>query len=175
MAQGHANVLGGSYEGSIVDDRFQGAGKYTAPDDKGAYIGGFHNGQFHGEGTMYVKGGKFVGLWEQGKLVKGGFVFDDGLEHRPVDRKFWEYCSEEDPRFYCEMKEGLPLGEHLRYETAAGAITARLPPGCYDTLDGGYYDPKKLSICSLDTQEPVRMVDKDEKEWILRSCRVANR
>jgi hypothetical protein len=168
----HAGLMHGEYDGELVDGRFQGRGTYTLPEGKGKYIGEFFNNEFHGEGTMYIKGGKYLGTWEKGRLVKGNFVFDDGLAHRPVDRKFWEYCSEEDPRFYCEILEGHQPGKTLKYETALGHNTTRLPPGCYDTLDNGYYDPKKLSICSLETMEPTRMVDKEEKEWILRSCRV---
>jgi hypothetical protein len=168
----HGGLLSGEYEGELVDGRYQGQGVYTLP-DKGKYVGGFHNGEFSGDGTMYVKGGKFVGVWEKGCLVKGGYVFDDKLMHRQVDRKFWEYCSEEDPRFYCEINEGLPLGEPLKYDTANGDRPVRLPPGSYDTLDGTFYDSKKLSICSLETMEPIRMVEKEEKEWILRNCRVA--
>ena len=174
VAQQHAQLLSGSYDGDLMENgRYHGTGTYTC--DRGKYVGQFVNGEMSGEGTMFVTGGKFVGTWLNGKMVKGNFVFEDGLAHRAVDRKFWEYCSEEDPRFYREHKEGLALGKDLLYETSEGPVTKRIPPGTYDTGDNGYYDPKKLSICSLETMEPVRMVDKDEKEWILRCCRVGRK
>ena len=169
MAGHHADLgLTGVYEGAMVDGRYHGHGTLKYPG--GTYTGDFRNGELHGEGVLVLKEGKFEGSWERGKLCKGSFVFPDGLQHRPVDMKHWPYCSPEDPRFHCEIKEGLALGEPLRYETQAGAHTLRLPAGCYDTVDG-YYDPKRLSVCSLETLEPIRMPSADEKVFILGSCR----
>lgn len=164
-----SDLIGSNYKGDMVDGRYHGSGTLTT--DKDRYVGEFYNGQFHGEGVMYVTGGKFVGTWTKGALTKGQFVFTDGLHHRMIDKKFWEYCSHEDPRFYKEIQDGLQLGDPLLHETAHGDSTPRLPLGCYDTVDG-YYDPKKLSVCTLATQEAYRMPDKEEKEWIVRNCRL---
>jgi len=166
----HGALLSGTYNGDYLDGRFHGQGVYVL-NEKQRYVGEFFNGEFHGEGTLHVEGGKWQGTWKQGQLVKGAFVMPDGLAYREVDKKYWLYCSIEDPRFYKEIKDGVKLGDPLKYDTAHGETTPRLPPGCYDTIEG-YYDPRKLSICSRDTQEPVRMVDREEKEWIIRSCRV---
>lgn len=93
-------------------------------DSKGKYVGHFHLGSFHGEGSMFVKGGYFKvigtinpdfqflqsdanyshpnsynqGSWEKGRLVNGGFVFTDGLEHSKLGEDKWSYCTAEDPR-----------------------------------------------------------------------------
>ena len=65
----------------------------------------------------------------------------------------------------------MQLGEPPKFETQAGADTRRLPVGCYDTVDS-FYDPKRLSICALDTFEPVRMPSAEEKQFIISNCRV---
>lgn len=76
--------LGGAYTGDLVDGRYHGQG--TLVFEKAKYVGGFAHGEFHGEGVMYMEAGKWAGGWERGKMVRGSFVFADGLEHRPVDR-----------------------------------------------------------------------------------------
>jgi hypothetical protein len=104
-------------------------------------------------------------------LVKGGFIYDDGLEHKRVEESSWSYCSKEDPRFYIEHKEGLPnTQEGIKYDTSRGNEFTPIPLGCYDCVDG-YYDPKKLAVCSFEDGDPFRMPDKAEKEWIHAHCR----
>ena len=44
------------------------------------------------------------------------------------------------------------------------------PTGCFDYGEG-YYDPKKLSICSFETADPTRVPSKEEKEFIVKNCR----
>ena len=52
---------------------YTGEGTYTLGTCK--YIGEIKDGKFHGKGTCYVKGsGKWVGMWENGKLVDGNYV-----------------------------------------------------------------------------------------------------
>lgn len=52
----------------------------------GKYIGSFFNGVYHGEGTLYVDGGRFYGEWEHGKLAKGSFIFDDELTYEGTEQ-----------------------------------------------------------------------------------------
>jgi hypothetical protein len=70
----------------------------------GRYVGNFVDGQFHGEGSLFVKGGYFKGDFEYGRLVEGKFVFTDGLECENLVE--WDYCTPEDPRFKAEMDKG---------------------------------------------------------------------
>ncbi|RYY85568.1 hypothetical protein EON63_07260 [archaeon] len=74
--------LAGHYEGDVVDGRYHGKGVYKYLDFK--YEGNFLDGQFHGEGALHVAGGAYKGLWRNGVLVDGGFVFDDGLQYVKV-------------------------------------------------------------------------------------------
>ena len=88
------------------------------------------------EGRMFVEGGSFQGIWRQGKLVEGRFIFKDDLQHKKVeDKKEWDYCSSTDPRFYNEILEGVKMGDKLRHQSAH-KFAGNLPKGCYDTIDG---------------------------------------
>ena len=89
-----------NYEGKYEGGMFDGQGVYKYPDGKAKYVGEFSRGQFHGEGSLIVAGGKFTGRWERGKFVHGGFVFEDGLHHKKLGQKSWEYCTANDRR-YC--------------------------------------------------------------------------
>lgn len=158
--------LGGQYEGELVDGRFNGRGVYNCDDSR--YEGNFLNGAFHGEGILYVKGGSYQGFWKEGKLVEGGFVFEDGLQHKKVGNKYWEYCSPYDHRFYNEIKENVRIGEKLRHSSAH---ENKVPKDCYDTIDG-YYDVKKHVVFSYTTNEQIRTPNSDEIDFILKNCRV---
>lgn len=87
-----------NYEGKYEAGLFEGQGVYSYPDGKAKYVGEFSRGLFHGEGSMLVQGGKFTGRWEKGKMVHGLFVFDDGLQHKKLGTKTWDYCSSVDRR-----------------------------------------------------------------------------
>ena len=164
--------ISGEYKGELLNGRFEGVGEYESP--QGRFVGGFHDGHFHGPGTMHVSGGKFVGTWQNGKIDTGEFFFNDGLMHRKSGYKFWEYCSMYDPRFYTEVVEiGLEKDQPLKYQTIHGTVANKIPQGCYDTVDG-YYDPKQISVCKYDTNLPFRMPNKEEKEWIIKNCRMQN-
>ncbi len=65
---------------------------------------------------------------------------------------------------------GLQLGQPLQYESANPENVKKVPAGCYDTNDG-YFDPKNLAILNYDSHEAVRIIDKEEREWILKNCR----
>lgn len=164
----------GDYEGETNGGRYEGFGTYKlmVGSHQCSYVGNFENGLFHGPGTLYVKGGKFEGRWESGRLVDGNFVFEDGLPHKGTGLKNWTYCSVYDPRFQREIAENIENGDPLKYYSQ-NPNASKVPSGCFDTMDG-YFDPKKLAICSYDKGEVLRMPDKEEKEWIIRHCRVSN-
>ncbi len=67
---------------------------------------------------------------------------------------------------------GLQLGQPLQYESANPENVKKVPAGCYDTNDG-YFDPKNLAILNYDSHEAVRIIDKEEREWILKNCRLS--
>ena len=134
----------------------------------GKYIGSFFNGVFHGEGTLYVDGGRFYGDWDNGRLISGSFIYDDELTYQGDD-KGWSYCTKEDPRFFSEICEGIDSEGPLKYPTPNPAPPV-LPDGCYDMISG-YYDPKKHSIKAYGTDEEIRRPDQDEKNWMTENCR----
>lgn len=115
-------------------------------------------------------GGYYKGYWDKGKLVNGGFVFEDGLEYKKVTEKNWDYCSSNDPRFYSEIKDGIKNGDELRDATAHdhGHL---LPKDCFDAIDG-YYDALKHAVFDYKTNEIVRTPNQTEIDWILANCRV---
>lgn len=164
-------MIAGKFTGGEKLKDFTGEGTYSYGMFK--YTGMFKDGMFDGPGTCYMKSGaKFKGEWVKGKLVKGGYVFADGLEHKNLEDKEWAYCSRGDPRFYEEIKMGLPNNmEGIHFDTYRGKEFKGMPNGCYDVGDG-YFDPKKISVCSFDTGDPIRMPDKDEKDWIMNNCRM---
>jgi hypothetical protein len=131
-------------------------------------MGSFVNGEFHGEGTLRVKGGRFVGTWEHGRLVKGNFVFEDGLAYVRDEAK-WSYCQEGDRRFYSEVIEGVLMEGPYKYPTAS-ARPPPLPEGCYDVIEG-YYDPETLSIRDFETHDEIRRPVDTERFWIQDNCR----
>jgi hypothetical protein len=97
-------------------------------------------------------------------------VFQDGLEHKKVTQKNWDYCSTRDPRFYGEMKDGIENGMELRDATAHD--NAHLTPkDCFDTVDG-YYDALKHAVFDYRTNEIIRTPNQTEIDWILANCRV---
>ena len=158
----------GEYIGEMQNGRYHGRGMYKFGDC--VYEGTFYDGMYHGEGKLTVKGGSFQGYWSQGKLVDGGFVFDDGLPHLKMGFKYWEYCSPYDPRFYSEIKGGIRNGDALQ-ETTSHEHAALLPKDMFDVIDG-YYDPKKHTVFSYETNEMVRMPNQEEADWIIANCRI---
>lgn len=149
---------------------YTGEGTYVLSNCK--YMGEVKDGNFHGKGTVHIKGlGKWVGEWEYGKMKEGKYVFSDGLEHKSITEDKWSYCSESDPRFFEEIKKGNPnSAAGIEYETPRAEKFVALPTGCFDYGEG-YYDPKKLSICSFETADPTRVPSKEEKEFIVKNCR----
>jgi hypothetical protein len=162
-------MLLGKFDKGILQG-YTGEGSYVFDNCK--YIGEFKGGVFHGKGTVYIKdSGKWQGTWESGKMKTGSYIFSDGLEYKNINSKDWVYCSEKDPRFFEEIKNGNPNDESgLEFDCPRGGKIVALPAGCFD-FGEGYYDPKKLSICSFQTGDPLRVPDKEEKEFIVTRCR----
>ena len=103
-------------------------------------------------------------------MVNGGFIFDDGLEHRKVTSKTWDYCSNNDPRFYSEIKDHIACGHELR-DVTAHDYAHLVPKDSYDAIDG-YYDPLKHAVFDYKTNEIVRTPNQAEIDWIIANCRV---
>mmetsp|Transcript_11908 Transcript_11908/g.19895 ORF Transcript_11908/g.19895 Transcript_11908/m.19895 type:complete len:177 (-) Transcript_11908:9-539(-) len=160
-------ALACEYEGDYLDGRYHGRGKLTYKHC--VYEGTFMNGEMHGHGKLTVRGGYFDGYWNHGKLADGGFVFEDGLEHEKLGGKGWTYCSDTDPRFYSEMKDGIANGDDLR-DITSHDYGLQTPKDCFDTIDG-YYDPLKHAVYDYKTGEVVRTPNQEEIDWILKHCR----
>ena len=158
----------GEYTGAYLNGRFHGVGVYRWKNMR--YEGNFVDGDFHGEGKLYVDKGFYKGIWKNGKLVEGGFIFKDGLEYSKVGESNWDYCSKSDPRFYAEIKEGLGPEEPLKYPSACLDIE-KLPKGAYDVIYG-YYVSKTHTIYSYENDEQIKVPNEEEIEWIKANCRV---
>eukprot|EP01041_Mallomonas_annulata_P012218 gene12218-25649_t len=155
------------YDGGYQAGRFDGHGTYECA--AGRYVGQFHDGQFHGKGTLYLnEGGKFVGEFRAGKYISGTYIFEDGLEYKDQD---WEYCTAKDPRFYAEVKEKVPIDGPLKYVTSNPAEPL-LPLDCYDVIDG-YYDPSTGCVRDYITHSEIRRPDPKTLRWIMKKCRVS--
>ena len=83
----------------------------------------------------------------------------------------WGYCTNQDSRFAVEIKEGVPKEGPLVYETSVKRNIGKLPPECFDTIDG-YLDPKSYIIRSYRDGNEVRRPDVKERTWIIQNCRV---
>eukprot|EP00658_Telonema_sp_P-2_P021279 TRINITY_DN18469_c0_g1_i1.p1 TRINITY_DN18469_c0_g1~~TRINITY_DN18469_c0_g1_i1.p1 ORF type:complete len:195 (-),score=41.64 TRINITY_DN18469_c0_g1_i1:202-786(-) len=167
---------GSKYEGDVKDERMDGQGKFTMANGN-FYIGQMKDGQFHGNGVLYFPGlGRFHGRWDRSKVIKGKYVFEDGLVY---DERRWEYCPERDRRFYtasaeydqdeATFQDQLVTAAEADQECGtACAKPIEIPAGCYDVGDG-YFDPSNKSVYTYDG-EFIRHPTKDEIDWIVKSC-----
>lgn len=89
------------YTGSLTHGKAEGTGTFEFTNGT-KYEGEFRMGEFHGCGTLVLSSGRFEGKWEQGKVVKGHYIFEDGLE---FSEKNWGYCNDQDRRYWKEVKE----------------------------------------------------------------------
>lgn len=130
---------------------------------------------FHGKGTLFFKdGSSFTAVFTEGQALKNGqYVFADGLEY--VESKDWEYCTDNDRRFYGENYTGLePAGrENIHARDRPGfekknVETRKIPEGSLDTRDG-FYIPATRTVYSHNGVFR-RTADQDEHEWNLKYC-----
>lgn len=146
------------YKGDTSYNWYHGKGVYRFRNNV-IYDGNFYKGQFHGEGIMiYPNGGKYYGLWENGKLLRGKYEFSDGLEYK--DSANWSYCSSIDRRFYYEIKHDIKDPDIENFCT----IFINIPDGCYNCGDG-YLDPDKGMIFSYNNKF-LRYPNEEEEKWI---------
>ena len=127
-------------------------------------------GRFHGEGTLHFPtGGAYAAHWKHGKAVgpqpsRGEYSFRDGLRYDEGD---WDYCDEDDRRFYSERLNGVnPSGLSLLVDKGA---PEKIPVGMYDVGDG-YYNPDSGEICTYEGKK-LRMPDAVEAAVIVERCR----
>eukprot|EP00668_Euglena_longa_P044263 GGOE01058870.1.p1 GENE.GGOE01058870.1~~GGOE01058870.1.p1 ORF type:complete len:1182 (+),score=363.04 GGOE01058870.1:135-3548(+) len=80
----------------------EGGGKFTFANGN-YYIGGFLDGAFHGEGTVFFTpengGGTYKATWTNGVAQEGTYFFHDGLKY---EQEGWDYCTPHDRRFWRE-------------------------------------------------------------------------
>ncbi|XP_036451244.1 MORN repeat-containing protein 5 isoform X2 [Colossoma macropomum] len=142
----------------------EGKGEYKLPTQT-RYEGGMKDGMFHGKGVLYFpNGSKYEGIWEKGICRQGNYTFSDGLQYQETD---WDYCDGYDRRFYTERCHGLkPAGESQLTNKDPPRL---IPDGCYDCGDG-FYNPNTRVVSDYKGNF-LRNADKEEHEWIVRSCR----
>eukprot|EP00041_Stephanoeca_diplocostata_P023405 m.574804 g.574804 ORF g.574804 m.574804 type:complete len:185 (+) comp22284_c0_seq4:148-702(+) len=160
---------GSAYEGASTQGRMQGHGKYMFPNGSW-YEGGMKDGQFHGHGKLHFTNGQiFEADWENGRSVgpgsaHGTLTFDDGLV---FEEKNWDYCDEDDRRFYSERIGGIqPAGKS---QLTNSGIVMPIPSGCYDVGDG-YYCAERGEILSY-SGAPLRKPTHEEAAWAVQHCR----
>jgi len=146
----------------------QGHGVYTFPSGL-KYEGHFTDGVFDGRGVLTFpnNGGRFEGVWDKGKLVKGKYFFADNLEYRPRN---WQYCTDADRRFWQEIQHGIQLGETPAFTN--NLQPREIPVGCFDIGDGKYYNPFDQCLYSEDGTF-LRVPSKAEAEWAVRKARIS--
>lgn len=162
-----SGVCGSKYEGEVKNGNMDGRGKFTMANNN-IYIGEMKEGQFHGKGTLYFPQiGRYEGRWDRGKVIKGKYVFEDGLVY---DERRWEYCPERDRSFYMggEGDDEEDAGGESSPAQGVGAKPIEIPPGCYDVGDG-YYHPKEGKIYTYKA-EFIRQPSRDEADWITKNC-----
>eukprot|EP00694_Reclinomonas_americana_P003690 EC790585.1.p2 GENE.EC790585.1~~EC790585.1.p2 ORF type:complete len:174 (+),score=45.46 EC790585.1:39-560(+) len=169
------DVIGVKYEGSIVNGRMEGHGKFTLADGR-VYEGGFKDGMFHGKGTLtFPDGARYEAEWDESKEVRGRFFFGDGLEYgefpnqhgRVLDVSSWGYSTKVDRRFYTEILGKIyPAGDTQLTDQK----TNPLPVGCFDVGEG-YLNPEERKVYTY-ARKPLREATLDELRWAMKMCRV---
>ena len=160
--------MGSQYEGERKNGRMEGSGTYTFPSGT-VYTGEFLDGEFHGEGTLsFPESGKYVATWHRGKVVRGEYVFADGLEYTDPADGDWAYCLPNgDRQFRSELVSGLrPAGDS---QLADMHPPRKVPAGSYDVGDG-VLDPSTGKVFSYAGIE-LRDATADEEAWARTACR----
>eukprot|EP00162_Nutomonas_longa_P006020 comp16633_c0_seq1/m.26853 comp16633_c0_seq1/g.26853 ORF comp16633_c0_seq1/g.26853 comp16633_c0_seq1/m.26853 type:complete len:392 (+) comp16633_c0_seq1:148-1323(+) len=149
------------YEGTLVNGRMEGEGKYFFPHNGCVYVGEFLDGQFHGQGTVYFPSlGKFSATWDHGVAVSGVYSSADGLIYDGPPEN-WGYLTREDRRYYTEHLNGLqPAGQ----SQICNDVPRKIPDGMFDTGDG--YLNRELGLVYTYDDDFLRAPDADEQEWV---------
>eukprot|EP00325_Prymnesiales_sp_UTEX-LB-985_P031502 CAMPEP_0174721734 /NCGR_PEP_ID=MMETSP1094-20130205/37039_1 /TAXON_ID=156173 /ORGANISM="Chrysochromulina brevifilum, Strain UTEX LB 985" /LENGTH=172 /DNA_ID=CAMNT_0015922479 /DNA_START=81 /DNA_END=599 /DNA_ORIENTATION=+ len=165
------------YSGERKNGRMEGYGTYRFPSGT-VYTGELVDGEFHGEGTLqYAGSGKYHATWDHGRLVKGRYVFDDGLAYTEPQDGHWAFCREDgDRRFYGELVEGLrPSGDS---QLAKVHPPPQIPSATYDVGDGYLVDGKVYPYMTAGVKdgpaEAIRMAEPNEEAWAKAKCRRQN-
>ena len=196
MATAEASSTAPVFSGERKNGRMEGQGTYRFPSGT-VYTGEFLDGEFHGEGTLQFEGcGKYHATWDRGKVVKGRYVFADGLAYTAPDDGSWPYCREKlhagedrdtgqplvkpgDRRFYSELVEGLrPSGDSQLSNTHPPPT---IPTGTYDVGDGYLAEDGKVFAygCMGEDGRPpaggeLRVAKQHEEAWAKGRCRLQN-
>ncbi|PRP87581.1 hypothetical protein PROFUN_04608 [Planoprotostelium fungivorum] len=103
------DLSGSTYDGERFNGRMHGKGTFTFANGN-YYVGDFKDGEFDGEGILYIKDfGQYAATWSKGIVIEGQYTFRDGLLH---DAKQGNYCTGYDRRFYNEILHGVkPAGQ----------------------------------------------------------------
>eukprot|EP00762_Andalucia_godoyi_P000885 ANDGO_03725.mRNA.1 Flagellar radial spoke protein 1 len=164
-------VNGNSYEGELVSGRMEGNGVFRFPNGN-LYSGEFKDSHFHGKGVIHFPdGGMYICEWDQGKEVKGTYIFPDALFYKDVQQQQqskdggkWEYCTfTSDRRFHCERMAIPPAGNSVFSNDRS-----TVPSACFD-VGYGYYSPVDDAIFTYSGVH-IRQPSKAEKSWIKESC-----
>ncbi|KAI8926492.1 hypothetical protein BC831DRAFT_456431 [Entophlyctis helioformis] len=150
---------GSPFEAETVNERIEGEGKYTFPDGN-VYVGQFKDGQFHGRGVIYFRnGGKLDAEWANGVAVKENFTFADGLSY---EEQQWDYCTEDDRRFFSERVHGFLPGEPQLSNDPKGKPTVPIM-----TNDAGYcYYAKEDGLLHNFDGGVLRQPSAGEVQWV---------
>ena len=97
-------------------------------------------------------------------LHQGVYSFSDGLRYDEGD---WNYCDEDDRRFYSERLDGVKPAGMSQLVDKGEPIP--VPQGTFDVGDG-YYDPEIHEIRSYDGK-PLRKPNSKEAARIVAMCR----
>ena len=156
------------YEGERKSGRMEGKGCYRFTSGT-VFTGAFLDGEFHGDGILEFPGcGRYIATWERGKVVKGNYVFADGLGYDDTTGGPWSYCAEGgDRRFYSEVVNGLrPAGDA---QLANAHPPPKIPAGSYD-VGHGYFVEGESKVYSYAGAE-LRTADAREAAWAVAKCR----
>ncbi|KAL8426903.1 hypothetical protein Efla_002511 [Eimeria flavescens] len=159
MAQGWS---GSTLEGLRINGWLEGDARCVLPGGV-VYVGQFKGGNFHGKGALlYPAAGVYEAEWEEGRAVRGRFVFSDGLYYQTQQ---WSYLAASDRR----------MGEELSRGFDAQRSTRRHPPTetpqeMYDT-GNGLFNRKTGEIRSCDGRSVDETPNALLASWIVSHCR----
>ncbi|XP_023054905.1 MORN repeat-containing protein 5-like [Piliocolobus tephrosceles] len=145
----------------IYSDNTRTKGKYVYPNGN-VYIGEFKNSNFHGQGTLYIKGkGEYKGTWENGKNVEGEYYFSDGLRYDD----HWDYLVNN----RCLYKEEVKNVQVIYGEEEEEKTKDSYMHNIYDIGDG-YCNTDDQVVYSFTSHKEIKKVNERERNWIKNHC-----